>query len=77
MVKVVKDSKTVEFDDNHALQILFGPHNINLDRMEDRLGVSIVTLGNRISVDGAVEKVRAAVEILNALYKKAVKEGSV
>ncbi len=72
MVKEIRDSKTIEFDDNHALQTLFGPHNINLDRMEDKLGVSIVTLGNRISVDGAVEKVRAATEILNSLYKKAL-----
>jgi phosphate starvation-inducible PhoH-like protein len=72
LVKEIRDSKTIEFDDNHALQTLFGPHNINLDRMEDKLGVSIVTLGNRISVDGAVEKVRAATEILNSLYKKAL-----
>jgi len=76
-VKEIKDSKTIEFDDNHALQILFGPHNINLDRMEDKLGVSIVTLGNRISIDGAVEKVRAAEEILNSLYKKALADGSI
>lgn len=76
-MKEIKDSKTIEFDDNHALQILFGPHNINLDRMEDKLGVSIVTLGNRISIDGAVEKVRAAEEILNSLYKKALADGSI
>ena len=77
MVKEIKDSKTIEFDDNHALQTLFGPHNVNLDRMEDKLGVSIVTLGNRISIDGAIEKVRAAAEILNTLYAKAVAGGNI
>lgn len=72
MAKEIKESKTIEFDDNHALQTLFGPHNMNMDRIEDCLGVSIVTLGNRISVQGSVENVRAAIDILNNLYKKAL-----
>lgn len=77
MAKKPQETKTIEFDDNHALQALFGPHNANLDRMEDKLGVSIVTLGNCLSVEGEVENVRSAIELLNSLYSKAKNTGIV
>ena len=77
MMKENRETKTLEFDDNRSLAVLFGPHNANLDRIEDKAGVAIQTLGNQVSVTGKAQNVRSAVEILNKLYQKAVKEGVV
>lgn len=43
---------TCQFDDNSLLQVLFGPANVNLDRIEQRLGVSLNAVGNTVVITG-------------------------
>ena len=68
------DSKTTrEFDDNTLLQMLFGPHNAHLIRIERQLGVSLVSHGNSVIFDGPPEKVAEARAVLEALYARLLK----
>ena len=43
---------TCEFSDNALLQQLVGPHNANLTRLEQRLGVILHNRGNTITIEG-------------------------
>ncbi|MEO5372817.1 MAG: PhoH family protein [Alphaproteobacteria bacterium] len=61
---------TREFDDNKHLQVLFGPRNANLDRMERQLGVSLDTRGNAVTITGPSGMVEAARSALDALYDR-------
>jgi phosphate starvation-inducible PhoH-like protein len=58
----------VEFGDNRLLPALFGEHDQNLARIEQRLGVSLSTRGNRIAVAGPVDGREAARQTLSRLY---------
>ncbi len=59
----------LEFDDNRLLPMLFGEHDRNLARIEQTLGVQLVTRGNRLAISGAPEAVAIAQRTLNALYQ--------
>jgi phosphate starvation-inducible PhoH-like protein len=61
----------VEFDDNSLLPRLFGEYDRNLARIEQRLGVTLATRGNRIAVSGPAREVAIAREALMALYDRA------
>jgi phosphate starvation-inducible PhoH-like protein len=61
----------VEFDDNSLLPRLFGEYDRNLARIEQRLGVTLATRGNRIAVSGPAREVAIARETLMALYDRA------
>ena len=43
----------VQFDDNSLLPLLFGQHDQNLARIEQQLGVSLVSRGNRLAISGS------------------------
>ena len=57
-----------EFDDNALLQMLYGPHNVHLERIERGLGVSLRARGNRVDIDGPAAAEAAAV--LDGLYQR-------
>ena len=59
-----------EYADNTLLHMLFGPHNANLDRLESQLGVRVATRGNHIAISGAADRVAAAGDVLDALYRR-------
>jgi len=59
---------TREFEDNSLLQMLFGPHNCHLERIERQLGVTLSAIGNSVSIDGAPDRVEEAEAVLDALY---------
>ena len=40
----------IDFDDNRLLTELFGEHDRNLARIEQKLGVSLVPRGNRVAI---------------------------
>jgi phosphate starvation-inducible PhoH-like protein len=61
----------VEFDDNSLLPRLFGEYDRNLARIEQRLGVTLATRGNRIAVSGPEREVAIARAALLALYERA------
>ncbi|CAA7624496.1 PhoH family protein [Magnetospirillum sp. UT-4] len=64
-----------EFEDNALLQVLFGPHNANLERIEAQLGVALNARGNTVSVSGPVEAAGDAGQVLDALYALARRQG--
>ncbi|HLO77531.1 MAG TPA: PhoH family protein [Magnetospirillum sp.] len=64
-----------EFQDNALLQVLFGPHNVNLERIERSLGVALNARGNAVSVSGSPEASAEAGQVLDALYDLARRQG--
>jgi phosphate starvation-inducible protein PhoH and related proteins len=60
----------LEFDDNRLLPLLFGEYDQNLARIEQQLGVSLVSRGNQLAISGPPDSVDAARETLNALYQR-------
>jgi len=63
--------KVVEFEDNRLAAVVFGQHDRNLARIEQRLGVVLINRGNRIAVEGSPESTKVAREVLNDLYEMA------
>jgi phosphate starvation-inducible PhoH-like protein len=59
----------LEFDDNRLLPMLYGEHDRNLARVEQTLGVQLVTRGNRLAISGNAESVAIAHRALTALYQ--------
>jgi phosphate starvation-inducible PhoH-like protein len=64
-----------EFQDNALSQVLFGPHNVNLERIERALGVALNARGNTVSVSGSPEASAEAGQVLDALYELARRQG--
>ena len=60
----------LEFDDNRLLPMLFGEHDQHLARIEQALGVSLVSRGNRIAISGTAETVAVARQTLIGLYQR-------
>ena len=56
------------FDENALLGALFGEHDRNLARLEQKLGVSISSRGNRLAVSGRASDCARAKKILTELY---------
>jgi phosphate starvation-inducible PhoH-like protein len=61
---------TLQFSDNALLPLLFGDHDRNLVRLEQGLGVRMSSRGNRVAITGEPERVLAAEQALNGLYKR-------
>lgn len=60
----------IQFDDNALLPLLYGEHDQNLVRLEQRLGVRVASRGNRLSISGPTEQVKGASEAVKALYER-------
>ncbi|ANK80412.1 MAG: phosphate starvation-inducible protein PhoH [Rhizobiales bacterium NRL2] len=60
----------VDFEDNTLLSALFGDHDQNLVRLEDQLGVSLTTRGNRVLIGGDPQLCERARGILQGLYQR-------
>jgi phosphate starvation-inducible PhoH-like protein len=60
----------LQFDDNRLLPLLFGEHDRHLARIEQRLGVSLASRGNRVSISGLHSGCEAARDVLMALYDR-------
>jgi phosphate starvation-inducible PhoH-like protein len=58
------------FADNALMQQLVGPHNANLVRLEERLGVALHSRGNTIIVEGPSDQVARAEKTLRSLYHR-------
>src|SRR5262249_61938573 len=50
--------------------MLFGEYDQNLARIEQELGVSLVSRGNQLAISGPPDSVDAARETLNTLYQR-------
>ena len=60
----------MQFDDNSLLPLLFGERDRNLDRIERKLGVAVVSRGNRIAISGPSARTDVARAALSALYER-------
>lgn len=63
--------KVVEFEDNRLAAIVFGQHDRNLTRIEQRLGVVLINRGNRIAIEGTPARTDVAKAVLADLYDMA------
>src|SRR3546814_5018202 len=50
----------IQFDDNSLLPMLYGEHDQHLLRIEQQLGVSLASRGNRLAISGPPASVEAA-----------------
>jgi phosphate starvation-inducible PhoH-like protein len=64
----------LRFDDNRLLPSLYGGHDEYLARIEEHLGVSLASRGNRLAISGPPDSVATARSALNLLYAR-LKEG--
>jgi phosphate starvation-inducible PhoH-like protein len=64
----------VAFDDNTLLPALFGRYDQHLARIEQALGVTISSRGNRLAITGARPARDSARQVLETLYRR-LKEG--
>ena len=60
----------MDFDDNSLLSELFGEHDRNLARIEQRLNVSLSTRGNRVAIIGDASAQAATKVVLDDLYAR-------
>jgi phosphate starvation-inducible protein PhoH and related proteins len=60
----------LQFDDNRLLPILYGEHDRHLARIEQSLGVSLMSRGNQIALSGDPAAVAQARQVLNQLYQR-------
>jgi phosphate starvation-inducible PhoH-like protein len=65
----------LEFEDNSLLPLLFGEHDRNLARIEQLLGVSIMSRGNRLAITGPTGPAETAKGALLSLHKR-VRKGN-
>lgn len=64
------DSLQLEFDDHALIPLLFGDHDRNLARIEQKLGVKLEAFGNIVRIAGAEESLQAARGTLEGLYRR-------
>ena len=67
---------TLEFENYKLLPFLFGDHDRNIARIEQKLRVSIGCFGDQIEIKGLEKGVYQAVAAIEALYKKLDMEGN-
>ena len=61
----------LQFDDNNLLPVLYGAHDCNLARLEQKFGVSMRARGNELAIDGPESAVAAARSAMDLLYDRA------
>jgi phosphate starvation-inducible PhoH-like protein len=66
-----------EFSDNSLVQLLFGPHNSHLEKIERQLGVTLSGRGNAVAITGHGPSVEEAGQVLDTLYALAKRQGHV
>ena len=66
----------LKFDDPSLLPLLFGDHDRNLVRLEQKLDVAITYRGDLISIDGGIENANTARAIIEALAVRLGQTGS-
>ncbi len=61
----------LQFEDNSLLPVLYGAHDRNLARLEQKLGVSMRARGNELAIAGPESAVAAARSAMDLLYDRA------
>ena len=60
----------LQFDDNRLLPMLYGEHDRHLARIEQGLGISLMSRGNQIGISGNPEAVDQGRQVLSQLYQR-------
>ena len=60
----------LQFDDNRLLPALYGEHDRHLARIEQGLGISLMSRGNQIGISGNPESVDHGRQVLSQLYQR-------
>ncbi|SDH47765.1 phosphate starvation-inducible protein PhoH [Alteribacillus persepolensis] len=60
---------SLQVSDTNETQMLFGPNDVHLKRMEEKLDVSIITRGESLIVSGSKETAQLIEDVLAALIK--------
>jgi len=60
----------LQFDDNRLLSALYGEHDRHLARIEQGLGISLMSRGNQIGISGNPEAVDHGRQVLSQLYQR-------
>jgi len=60
----------LQFDDNRLLSALYGEHDRHLARIEQGLGISLMSRGNQIGISGNPEAVDHRRQVLSQLYQR-------
>ncbi len=60
----------IDFEENRFLPALYGDHDRHLARIEQALGVSLSSRGNRVAVTGNPESRRLTDRVLRELYRR-------
>jgi len=60
----------LQFDNNSLLPLLYGEHDQHLARIEQRLGVSLISRGNRLAIEGPPAAQQMARTTLDSLYEQ-------
>ena len=68
-----RETLRVSVDDNRLLPMLYGEHDKHLAQIENRLGVSLISRGNHLSISGPVDSADIARSALDALYRRLTK----
>ena len=63
-------SQTFTFNNNKLLPLLFGEQDQNLQKIEERMGVTIVSRGSNVSVKGEQQSVERTGQIMGQLFGK-------
>ncbi|MDF7666834.1 PhoH family protein [Orbaceae bacterium ESL0727] len=71
----ITDEITLEPADNERLNSLCGPYNDNIKQLEKRLGIEINQRSHHFSLTGDEICVKAAIAILQSLYKQTKQRG--
>jgi phosphate starvation-inducible PhoH-like protein len=61
---------TLAFDDNRLASLMLGQYDLNLARIERRLGVVANAVGNHVTIKGSPEACEQARRILETLYER-------
>ena len=64
------ESRHMEFDDNSLLPALFGRHDEHLARIEQALGVALVSRGNKLAITGPPWSAEAARLVIVSLRQR-------
>ena len=66
-------SKTISFNDNTVLPLIYGEHDKFLKLIEKNMSVSILTRGNFLKVSGEINAVKVTTKLLENLFGNALK----
>lgn len=65
-----EQSHILEFDNKDLIPFLYGEHNNHLNHLEKKLGVSISDRGNKLALNGDLQAIQTAENILLDLWHK-------